>query len=192
MINTPILKINTIDAKVNIKKRDAQMNIKGNQADMTLKRKKHRFQVNTKDAKVEIDNYPAFRQFDNSKTTMDMERKVSSESMQKSYKAIAQYSSDGDAMMNIENSSGNVLAKIAADKAFGDLEREIGLQHFPKENIKIRVKKGNVRTNYIPGKIETNVRKNLQISSTPGKIDISANYPKVIIDLKGKNINYKA
>ncbi|BDU51080.1 DUF6470 family protein [Haliovirga abyssi] len=191
MIEFPSLKIETINAKINITKTDPKINITGQTGDFKLIKTEHRFEVEKKDAELLIHNYPAFRQLDNSKNIMDMTDKVASQSLNDSYTAIAEYASDGDAMMKIDKKSASPIPYIAKRKAERNLKAKVKLDVFPKNPIQIDVRKGYVTSSYSPGKIETISKERLNISAQMGEINIKANYPKVNINVIGGNINYK-
>lgn len=191
MIKFPSLKIDTIDAKINIAKTDPKIYINGQNGEFKLIKKEHSFEIEKKDAKLLINSYPAFSQFDSSKNIMDMADKVAADSVRIGYEAIAEYSRDGDAMMKIGKTTTSPIPYIAGRKAERFLKAEIKLSVFPKNPIQIKVSKGYVSSNYTPEAIEVISNKKLNISSKRGEVNINANYPKVNIKVVGNNIDYK-
>lgn len=182
------LNIQTLSSNVTTRNKPDEIQIRGNQADLVLHKKDSKFSIRQKLDTVEIGNYPARRQFDNSKNVMDMTKKTSRYAESKAMKAIAQYSSDGDRMMDIERKGSKPIAEIAKRKSQTFSKVNLDLVYYPNNSIDIKVRKGYIKYDFQPGEIKTNVNKNLQIDVKKGNLNVNVDrYPKVLINVVGGN-----
>ncbi|TDT68073.1 hypothetical protein EV215_1794 [Hypnocyclicus thermotrophus] len=186
-----MIQINTINSNIRISSTRPQMKIRGQDATMNLRKTKAKFNIKTKSDTVEIHNYPADKQLYR-KNPVDLQKDISNYSLQKGNQAISEYVQDGDRMMKIENNEKNAIANISLEKLYRNGKKEINVGYFPKEPIRIRVKKGYVNINYKPYKIDLNVKKNLNINSKKGTLNIGVDrYPKVEITTYDNKIDTK-
>ncbi|MBZ4683470.1 MAG: hypothetical protein PWP46_1127 [Fusobacteriaceae bacterium] len=186
-----LIQINTINSNIRISSTRPKMRISGQDATMNLSKTKSKFNIKTKSDTVEIHNYPADKQLYR-KNPVDLQRDISSYSVQKGNQGISEYVRDGDRMMRIENKEKNAIANISVEKTYRNGKKEINVGYFPKEPIQIRVKKGYVKIDYKPYKINLDVKKNLNIDSNKGTLNIGVDrYPKVEITTYDNKIDTK-
>lgn len=180
------LDIQTVHSNLIRRSSPDQLRISGQQADLIIDKKKSHFTMRQKADTVEINNYPAWSQLDNSKRVGDMESKVSGYSKNKAMRAIAEYSSDGDQLMAIERKGAKPFASIAKRKSEKFSKAEVDIGYFPKNAIKVRVRKGYIKSSFTPSEIKTDVQKNLKIDVVHGSSSSHVDrYPEVRINVVG-------
>lgn len=187
MINNS-LSIRTVNASIKIEKTDPKMQIEGQIPELHLEKSKSNFMIHNRPAKLLIDSYSFNRQLERKKI-MDVVYDLARYGKRKGREAVAEKSSEGDSMMKIEN-KGDPIVQIAKNNAYRLTRATVKIRMLDKP-VRIDYRKGRIDTSYVPSRIEARLRGKLRIEATPGRVDISANYPKVIVEVAGKNINYK-
>lgn len=185
------LRMNTQNSQINLKTKPAKMKISGQDADFKLKKTEGKFQIKQKSDTLDIDSYKAFKQL-GLERTQDLMRSQGAKSRRKVKENISNYVRDGEAMMKIEN-KGNPVLKIAEKNAFKEDRVELNVTHFPQNPVEIRVKKGYLKVEAEPDKIEVDSKQKLNIDVTPGGVYTTVDrYPKVNIETVGEIYDSKA
>ncbi len=179
------LKIHTDNSNVKLRTEDAKVRISGQEADFELKKTKGRFDIRQKADTIEIDTYRAYRQL-GLESPQDLMRSQGRKSERKARENLSSYVRDGEAMMKIEN-KGKPILKIAEKNAHKEDNVELNVTHFPKTPIDIRVKKGYLKVEAEPDRVEAKVKQQLKIDVKPGGVYTTVdNYPKVNIETVGE------
>lgn len=185
------LRINTEGSKLQIRNKDPKMKIKGQGGEFTVDNKKGSFKIRQKADTVEINTYNAYKQL-GLERPQDQMRTYTRKSIKKASENMSKYVQDGEAMMRIEN-KGNSIPRIAEKNAFEADKVDLNVEHFPKEPIEVKVKKGYFKVEAEPDKIEVKSKKKLKINVEPGGVYTKVDhYPKVNIKAVGEIYDSKA
>ena len=184
-MNFPKLDIKVHSAQMQINVEKPRINISGQRGEFNIQKREHHFSIASKPAEISINNYPAYKQL-GYKNVSDLGRDIASKSIREGMRAIADMSSDGDNLMKIETQNRDAIAQVALSKHRSRYRKaEIGIMHFPQENIQINVQEGEVKVNYSPGEINVRSEKTLRIDAEMGRVETRATYPKVDVRVVG-------
>lgn len=188
------LDINIQNSNIKIASKAPKVKIRGNQASMDINKTEMKFSVRQKFDKVDIHNYPPDKQLYRKNPT-DLRHEMNNYSQKKGNDAVSQYVREGNRAMKIEDGEKAVFSHLAKESSFAKGKKDIRITHFPKEPVKVGVKKGYINIDYKPSKIDTNVQKHIKIDTTPGELKIGADqYPKVeirAVTTTGNNLDTK-
>jgi hypothetical protein len=185
------LRINTENSNLQMKSVSPKMKIEGQSGDFSIDKTKGSMKIRQKADTLEIDTYNAYKQL-GLKSPQDLMKSQGAKSKKKSAENLSSYVRDGEALMKIEN-KGNAIARISEKNANKANEVDLNIAYFPEEPIEIKVKKGYLKIDAQPEKIEVKSNNKLKISVEPGGIYTKVDqYPKVNIKAVGEIYDSKA
>ena len=162
------LKINITPALIGIETKNSSLEIRQPKADVNMKTEPLKMKIEKEDSKVQIDQSVCFSEA-NLKSIFELIKHSAQMGKQKSMEAIGRISSEGDAMMKIEN-GGNIIANMARRNSIN--EKNFDITFIPKSRPTITVTEPTLNIDFQGGKtnIDVNVNK-VDIKYNPGKVD---------------------
>ncbi|WP_099361306.1 DUF6470 family protein [Fredinandcohnia onubensis] len=182
------------NAKISIRTTKPVQEIQQPKADLSIEQPNAELTIETTPGKLTIDQTEAWADMDLKHISRRI-AEAADKGYQDSLEGIARRAQEGNELMKIEN-GGNSIAHIAKRNSEG-LELQFNIGWIPSHF--------SVKTNYVPAKVDVQVKENKPIINAninkpihdyiPGKVDISLEQNKSLkidfVNLKYKGVNYE-
>lgn len=185
------LRINTENSRLQMRNVSPKMKIEGQGGDFSIKKTEGSMKIRQKADTVEINTYNAYKQL-GLESPQDLMKSQGAKARKKAVQNMSSYVRDGEALMKIEN-KGNAIARISEKNANKVNEVDLNVAYFPEEPIEVKVKKGYLKIDSKPDKLDVKSDQKLKISVEPGGVYTKVDqYPKVNIKAVGEIYDSKA
>lgn len=185
-----MIRINKVDALININSSPARMSIQQPKADFEMRQKLPKVQIHTEHVKVNIDQRDCF----NESGLMDDKTLIkdgAERGRQAAFEAIGRIASEGDMLAAIENKT-NAIAEISFSNSW-DQEKYYDIAPMPASRPKIDFTGGTVDIKVDEGTVSIDTRPNKPIIDVElGGVEISLKQkPEISFEYIGENVDKK-